>query len=137
MKACKTLSFFSSLHSFIYMVYHFFSSTCVSHFFLFAVFETCHHWALSPQLLSTSFLFSSVNSAVLGTLLKVFWNLCLSFNGNTVYIFVYHFFFLLDGFQEEEKNGIMVTAEAPIYKYKIFTQYENMKWIFPSSQWAF
>lgn len=64
--------------------------------------------------------FSSVNAAVLGILLKIFWNLCPSFTGNS-----FHFcflFFLFDGFQEEEKTEIMVILEAPIRKYKIFIE---------------
>ena len=41
-----------------------------------------------------------------GILFKIFWNLCSCFTENTVCIFVFHFF-LLDGFQKEDKIEFM------------------------------
>ena len=103
--------------------------------FLLAVFETHHDWALSPQLLFPSFV-SSVNSAVFGALLKIFWNLCPSFTENIVCVFVFQFFFwMVSGREENWIYVITVMSEVPMkYYYFYRSKYQNIELIFTDSQ---
>lgn len=125
MEASNTFGLFSFLYSYIYVRYRsFLFQVCPSlskTIFFLEVFATCHHWALSPQLLSISFLcffcefcyFWHSFQNILESLSWFYWKYSLYFCFP---------FFLLDDFQEEEKTGFMQLWLYQNSQWNIFTQ---------------
>lgn len=143
MEVSNNFRLFSYLHSFLYVrctsfLFHGCPSPSKS-VFLLTVFASCHHWALSPQFLSTSFLcffcefwyFWHSFQSILESVSWFYWKCSLYFC----------FTFFLGWFSGGRENwiyAIMVVSEVPMkYYYFCKSKYKSMKLIFSNSQYSF